>query len=84
MPQLVEDGGDGVELLLANLQNPQSPVSQLVHHRLDGGGLAGSRVAGEQNVGGGLALQQRTGVVQYDLLLPLVVHKVGKPGLIRI
>ena len=82
--QLVQNGGNGVELLLAHLQNPQTPVGQLVDHRLDGGGLAGARVAGKQNVGGGLALQQGNGVVQNDLLLPLVVHQGGKPGLVGI
>ena len=82
--QLVQNSGDGVELLLAHLQNSQTTVVQLIHHRLDGGGLAGACVAGEENVGGGLALEKGHGVVQNNLLLPLVVDEGGKPNLIGI
>ena len=57
---------------------------QFVDHGLDGGGLAGTGVAGEQNVGGGLAIQQGLGVVQNDLLLPLVVDEVFQTGLVGI
>ena len=73
-----------MELLLAHLQNPQAPVVEFIHHRLDGGRLAGARVAGEENVGGGLALEKGHGVVEDDLLLPLVVDEGGKPNLIGI
>ena len=73
-----------MELLLAHLQNPQTPVVELVDHGLDGGGLSGARVAGEQYVGGGFALEKGHGVVQNNLLLPLVVDEGGQPNLIGI
>ena len=57
---------------------------QLVDHCLDSGGLAGTRVTCEQNVGGGLALEKGHGVVQDDLLLPLVVNQGGQPGLVGV
>ena len=82
--QLVQNGGDAVQLLLAHLQNPQAQVGQLVDHRFHGGGFAGTGVAGEQDVGGGLAGEQSHGVGQDDLLLPLVVDQGGQTDFVRV
>ena len=73
-----------MKLLLSHLQNSQAPVVQLVDHCLDGGGFTGACVAGEENVGGGLALEKSHGVVQNDLLLPLIIDEGGESGLVGI
>ena len=72
-----------MELFLANFQNPQATLIKLVDHGLDGGGLAGTGIAGEQDVGCRLSFQQGYGVIDDDLLFPLVVDELVKTGLIR-
>ena len=77
--QLVHQGGNLVQLVLLHLDEPQPVRRKLIGDGLDGAGFAGARVAVEQHIVGGLALQQGPGVGNDLLPLPLVAGQFAQP-----
>ena len=75
-------------LVLVNLDNFKLVIAEIGNKRLDGGGLAGARVAVKQNVVAALAAHESVGIIPQRLFLPLVPHnraldfgrKVGNGG----
>ena len=65
-----------MELVLIDLDHPQTVVIILVEQRLDTRGFPRPGITIEQNVIGGLAAQERFGIAHQLLLLQLIAHKV--------
>ena len=74
--QLIQHPGDDGKLILAHFDDAQAAVIQGIDDGLDGRGLAGTGITGQQGVGGRLAGQQRQGIIHQLLPLQLIVHQI--------